>query len=549
MCGIFSFFQKDPMYQPLIDTLIKCGKLCAKRGPDNTSYLMIPGTLNKFLLFNRLMINDLTVDGNQPFTHDGISMICNGEIYNYKELEEEYEIKTNSNSDCEVILHLYKKHGFQKTVSMLDGVFSIILTDGDDVYVARDPIGVRSLYVGYSNNRDNYGFASELKCLHTLFDGIEQFPPGHIWTSITKKYMRYYDNSYKTKKIFPIAENNTDEYDNIKTSFYKKEIYKHLTNSVEKRMISDREVGCLLSGGFDSSIITALVVKMNENKNIKIKTFSIGLENSEDLKYAKIVANFLNTDHHEVILTETEMLNGIINTIRDVETYDITTIRASVPMYLLCKYVTENTNVKVLFSGEGSDEASGSYLYFHNAPSVFEFKKETNRLLNDLSYFDVLRCDKSVSSHGIEVRVPFLDKQFLDFYMTIDPSFKIPSKFGMEKHLLRSSFDDIDLLPDNILWRVKEGMSDGVSSKKRSWFEIIQEFTENLYTNKEFKKKQNTFTYLPPQFKEALYYREIYEKIYKNRHKLIPYYWLPKWSGEIVDPSARILNVYKKNDN
>jgi asparagine synthase (glutamine-hydrolysing) len=546
MCGIFSFFQKDYIEQPLLDTLIKCGKLCEKRGPDDTSYLIKNGKVCKFLLFNRLMINDLTISGNQPFTLGDINMICNGEIYNYKELEEKYKIKTNSKSDCEVILHLYKMHGFYKTVDMLDGVFSIVLTDGDDVYVARDPIGVRSLYVGYSNDKDNYGFASELKCLHSLFDGIEQFPPGHIWTSKFKKYMRYYDNSYKTKQIFPIAEYNTGKYEYLKTSFYQQQIYKHLTNAVEKRMLSDREVGCLLSGGFDSSIITALVVKINKNKNIKIKTFSIGLKDSEDLKYAKIVADFLNTDHHEVIITEEEMLNNIINTIRDIETFDITTIRASIPMYLLSKYVSENTNVKVLFSGEGSDEASGSYLYFHNAPSVFEFKKETDRLLNDLSYFDVLRCDKSVSAHGIEVRVPFLDKKFLDFYMTIDPSFKIPSKFGMEKYLLRSSFENVDIIPEKVLWRAKEGMSDGVSSKKRSWFEIIQEFTENIYTDSEFETKKKTYTFLPPQFKEALYYREIYEKIYKNCNNLIPYYWLPKWSGEIVEPSARVLNVYNK---
>jgi asparagine synthase (glutamine-hydrolysing) len=311
-------------------------------------------------------------------------------------------------------------------------------------------------------------------------------------------------------------------------------------------MTSDREVGCLLSGGFDSSIITALVV--NENINKKIKTFSIGLENSEDLKYAKSVSDFLGTDHHEVILTEKEMIDAIPDVVKNIETFDITTIRASVPMYLLSDYIKKHTDVKVLFSGEGSDEASGSYLYFHNAPNVNEFKKETDRLMRDLSYFDVLRCDKSIASHGLEVRVPFLDKNFLDFYMTIDPAFKIPSKYGIEKYLLRSSFDGIGFLPNDVLWRVKEGMSDGVSSKNRSWFEIIQDFTEGVYTNSEFKEKKNKYVHLPPQFKEALYYREIYDKNYTGREKLTPYYWLPRWSGNIAEPSARILNVYKKND-
>ena len=262
-----------------------------------------------------------------------------------------------------------------------------------------------------------------------------------------------------------------------------------------------------------------------------------------------MVADHIGSNHHEVIVTEREMLNAIESTIKKTETYDTTTIRASVPMTLLSEYISKNSDAVVIYSGEGSDEASGSYLYFHNAPNELEFKKETFRLLDDLCYFDVLRCDKSTASAGLEVRVPFLDKEFLEYYMSIDPKYKLASHNGIEKWLLRSAFDDGKLLPDSVLWRVKEAMSDGVSSQKKGWFEIIQENVEEMYTDDEFIKRQQTYKWNPPMFKEALYYREIFNKYYPEREKTIPYYWLPKWSGDVVDPSARVLtNVYKNDE-
>ena len=216
------------------------------------------------------------------------------------------------------------------------------------------------------------------------------------------------------------------------------------------------------------------------------------------------------------------------------------------PMFLLSEYIKNNTDIAVIYSGEGSDEASGSYLYFHNAPNNTEFKKETFRLLDDLCYFDVLRCDKSTAGSGLEVRVPFLDKDFLDYYMSIDPKYKIASHNGIEKWLLRSAFDDGKLLPDSVLWRTKEAMSDGVSSQKKGWFEIIQESVGKIYTDEEFNVIKETYKWNPPMFKEALYYRELFNKHYPGRDKTIPYYWLPKWSGDVVDPSARMLtDVYK----
>ena len=318
-----------------------------------------------------------------------------------------------------------------------------------------------------------------------------------------------------------------------------------MDKSITKRLLSDRPIGCLLSGGLDSSLITALVVKKFKKP---IKTFSVGLEGAVDLEYARKVADFLGTEHHELIISVEDMFNAIPEIVKEIETYDITTIRASTPMYLLSKYIKETTDITVLFSGEGSDEASGSYLYFHNAPSEDKFQEEILRLMKDLSYFDVLRCDKSTAGTGLEVRVPFLDKEFLDFYLGIAPKFKIPKNYPIEKYLLRKAYDDSDLLPPEVLWRTKEGMSDGVSSQKKAWYEIIQDKIDVLITDSEFRENKDKYTHNPPQIKEAYYYRKIFEETFNNRSSILPYYWLPKWSGHIIDPSARVLNVYSEKN-
>ena len=320
------------------------------------------------------------------------------------------------------------------------------------------------------------------------------------------------------------------------------QIREKLDAAIEKRLISDRPIGCLLSGGLDSSLITALVAK-RFNKG-ELSTFSIGFEGSEDIKYARKVADYLGTRHYEYIVTENVMIQAVEEVIKSIETYDITTIRASTPMYLLSKYIKNNTDITVLFSGEGSDEASGSYMYFHNAPNIISFKEETVRLISDLQYFDVLRSDKSTASNGLEVRVPFLDKEFINYYMGIDPSLKIPNG-RIEKYMLRKAFDG-DLLPNDVLWRVKEAFSDGVSSKSKSWFEILQEHINIRISDEEFQKKQKKYINNPPQIKEALYYREIFDKYFSKHDNIIPYYWLPKWNGNVNEPSARVLDSYKE---
>ena len=277
-------------------------------------------------------------------------------------------------------------------------------------------------------------------------------------------------------------------------------------------------------------------------------TYSVGLEGSVDLAAARKVAEFLGTEHHEIIFSEKLGLQSIPAVIQATETWDTTTIRASVPMWLMCKYISENTpEVKVIMSGEGADEVCQGYLYFHNQPSPSEGHKESVRLLQDLLYFDVLRSDRSISTHGLEVRVPFLDKDFVNFYMSISPEYRCPDSKKGEKWLLRESFDNLDLIPDEILWRRKDGLSDGCSSLSRPWYQVIQEKAERDISDEELKMAED-IKHCPPKTKEALMFRKMFREYFpeEGRDKLIPYQWMPKWSGDMVNPSGRLINSFDK---
>jgi len=536
MCGIFAFFANAKLSTKKVLELHRCAMKSKHRGPDNTVSRQLDN--KTYIVFHRLKINDQSDDGNQPLNHPqdlDLTLICNGEIYNYKDLVKEHHFKMNSSSDCEVILHMYKKYGIEKTIESLDGVFAFVLIDKNlnKTYVARDPFGVRSLYIGRSpvegTNKYATCISSEMKSMVGLSSDIKQFPPGNYYELDSDTYTPYHNFTYPIN-----PEQDTDIImENIRTL---------LVKATEKRLLSERPIGCLLSGGLDSSLITALVARYYPKG--KLKTFSVGLKGSVDLKYAKIVADYLGTDHHEVIVTEEEMLAELDADIKQIESYDTTTVRASTPMFLLSKYIRDNTDVSVIFSGEGADEASGSYMYFHNAPSPTEFKAESERLMKDLCYFDVLRSDKSTAGAGLEVRVPFLDRDFLNYYMSIDPTFKMPKTYHIEKFLLREAFKNEKVLPDEVLWRIKEGMSDGVSGKKRSWYEIIQANVDKHMSEREFYTLQNKYSHNCPLIKESMFYREAFETYYENCEKTVPYYWLPKWSGDVIEPSARVLNCY-----
>ena len=537
MCGILALLSNDVVSYEKIQSCKREFSKVVMRGPDDTQYSKVnPAT---FFGFHRLSIVGLTPSGNQPMTvpqHPTTVLICNGEIYNYRELAKKHDFKLTKGSDCEIIIHMYHKFGIKETVQQLDGVFAFVMTDNDKrkTFAGRDPVGVRSMYVGTDANKSIY-ICSEMKGIHALCTDIHPFPPGHYWEQCIDKYNSVTGLTYHRfyHHIYPrISDSESEIMCNIRTL---------LSASVKKRLMSDRPIGCLLSGGLDSSLITALIA--NHVPKGTLHTFSVGLPGSPDLYYAKMVADHLGTIHHEILLSNQELLGHVEDCIYQIESFDTTTVRASTPMFKMCQTIKQTTDVTVIFSGEGSDEASGSYMYFHNAPNADAFQQECLRLLEDLQYFDVLRCDKSTAGAGLEVRVPFLDKAFLQYYMSIDPELKLPRN-GIEKYLLRKSFDNLSLLPDKVLWRMKEGMSDGVSSQTRSWYEIIQDKVDGSMSNTVFQEKSTAISSNPPVSKEAMYFREIFQKHYHKRDALIPYYWLPKWCGEVSEPSARVLNVY-----
>jgi asparagine synthase (glutamine-hydrolysing) len=474
------------------------------------------------------MVNGMSSLSNQPMTFDGENyLLCNGEIYNHRALETKYGISCLTGSDCEIILRLFLKIGFRRTIEQLDGEFAIVLITPDYVFTARDPYGVRALYLGESDV--SIGFASEMKALHGLFpaesiQSIQQFKPGHImqWNKKLKRG-EYYTPYATYPGEISVGKPDTERLKNL------------LIAAVEKRLMCERttpaglpSIGAYLSGGFDSSAIAAILQKKYPGR---LETFSIGFRDAPDLIYARKVAAHIGSKHHEYVITEQEALPAIPAVIRAIESYDTTTVRASTMMYLLSEYIKKNTSVVVMFSGEGSDEASGSYRYFHNAPSQAEFQAESLRLLTDLCYFDNLRADKSSAAWGLELRVPFLDLDFLNYYMTIAPQYK--TQGGLEKYLLRQTM--VDYLPEDVLYRPKEAMSDGVSLHNRSWSSIIQETARGVTGIADGLTAEKTW------------YLQVFQEAYPCCTGQIPYYWVPKWCGDVQDPSARTLAIYNIN--
>lgn len=540
MCGIFAYLG-NTLDSNVIEQ--ECMRT-SKRGPDDNVIKAIHKNIT--FGFHRLAIMDTSYKGNQPLFHPSkpYALICNGEIYNHTKLIEENGFETYSNSDCEVILYLYEKYGIDRTLRMLDSeAFAFCIYDGEkkELIVARDRFGVRPLFCGTRINNEII-LASEVKSIISLLvdtDVIEQFPPGtwksyDVNTYYEKESRRYYEPRYA---ISTDSDEQIICY-NIRTL---------LTEAVKKRLMSERPIGCLLSGGLDSSLISAIVAReFKLSGKGTLNTFSIGLRGSTDLEYAQLVSDHIGSKHHVIELTEQDFLDAIPEVIYHIESYDTTTIRASVGNYLVGKYIKENTDITVVFNGDGSDEQSG-YLYMANAPDAFAFKNECERLLGEIHYFDVMRSDRALSSNwSLETRTPFLDTDFVNYYMSIYPALKMyPNNSGrIEKHLLRKAFDYQYMLPSKVLWRRKEAFSDGCSSKERSWHHIIREHVDKIVSNDEFDRLSSSYVWNKPQMKETYYYRTIFEKYYPNRGDLIPHYWLPKWNGDQVDPSARELVQY-----
>lgn len=573
MCGIFSLLNNDDTFSS--DFILKQFNKGHKRGPEFSS---LQKEICDFILgFHRLAINGCDDISNQPIIlHNDYYLICNGEIYNYKELYEKMGITPTTNSDCEVILHLYIHYGIEQTLRMLDGVFAFILVDLNVhsekpiIHVARDPLGVRPLYKLYKeyNGKSLYGFASDAKSLiefkKSNNDKNEQnkyflrhFEPGTYQTFIysAKILRRWVFKSQKRYFNFNFSSLcNVNHY--TEKMIYQNIIF-YLKNAVYKRCSNtERPVACLLSGGLDSSLICSLVCEYNKQHNKPPpETYSIGITGSQDLHYAKIVADFLHTKHTEIKISESDFVNEIPNVIKTVESYDTTTIRASIGNYLLGKYIRLNSDAKVILNGDGADELCGGYLYMFHAPDDIEYDNECVRLLEEIHMFDVLRSDKCISSHGLEPRTPFLDRSWVQFYMSIPINIRNHNNGKhMEKYLLRNAFSEehygSQLLPTEILFRSKEAFSDGVSKQNRSLFEIIQSSPEvksfdYVQQNPLLKSLQE---YHNPDTKEKQYYVHLFNTHLPDCGSLINRYWMPRFI-EAADASARTLDTYKKNNN
>lgn len=521
MCSIMGYCSRSAAF----DVFMKGFEKTISRGPDDTRVVQ---TGDGLLGFHRLAIMGLTPSGMQPFKLGDSYVVCNGEIYGFEKLKKELlgKYTFESDSDCEILLPMYQEYGTDM-FSMLDAEFACILYDGDkrEFIAARDPIGIRPLYYGYDKDGAVI-FASEAKNLVDLTDKIMPFPPGHYYKD--GQFICYCD----------ITKVDTVCHDDLETVC--KSIHEKLVAGVEKRLVADAKVGFLLSGGLDSSLVCAIAAKKSKEP---IKTFAIGMsEDAIDLKYAKQVADYIGSDHTEVYMTPDEVLSSLENVIQLLGTYDITTIRASMGMYLVCKAIHEQTDIRVLLTGEISDELFG-YKYTDFAPDAAAFQKEAQKRIHELHMYDVLRADRCISVNSLEARVPFGDLDFVKYVMAVDPELKL-NTYGKGKYLLRHAFEEGDYLPDEILWREKAAFSDAVG---HSMVNYLKEYAEKQYTDAEFESGCKSYTHARPFTKESLLYREIFEKYYPGQAEMVADFWMPnkEWEGcNVNDPSARVLSNY-----
>uniref|UniRef100_A0A8C4ICR4 Asparagine synthetase [glutamine-hydrolyzing] n=1 Tax=Dicentrarchus labrax TaxID=13489 RepID=A0A8C4ICR4_DICLA len=527
MCGIWALFGSDECLSVQCTSAMKI----AHRGPDAFRFENVNGFTNCCFGFHRLAIVD-QLYGMQPLRIKKFPFLwlCyNGEIYNHHTLGEKFNFDYQTKVDGEVLLHLYDRFGIQKMASLLDGVFAFVLLDTANrkVYLGRDTYGVRPLFKFLTDN----GFlavCSEAKGLTNLTHAMDTpaniipFLPGHFEVFDLKQDGKV--RSIKMEQFHCCTKEPVhaiyDTVERLPTSFEEERVKRTIRtlfdNAVRKRLMANRRIGCLLSGGLDSSLVAATLVKLAKEEEVEypIQTFSIGSEDSPDIIAARKVADHIGSEHYEVNFTAEEGIQAVEDVIFHLETYDITTVRASVGMYLVSKYIKEKSDSVVIFSGEGSDELTQGYIYFHKASPP-----ETSHCL------------------------PFLDHRFTAYYLSLPEEMRVP-KNGVEKHLLRDSFKGLNLIPDEILWRRKEAFSDGMMSEKKSWYTCLQDHLESMVNDDQMEKACKTFPHNPPRTKESYYFRQVFEKHYPGRAKWLPHYWMPRWINA-TDPSARTLCIYK----
>lgn len=526
MCTIMVYTGEDMSEQTFAAALAKT----ETRGPDMTRIMRVGGGL---MGFQRLSIMGLSEAGMQPFFLDGSAVVCNGELYGFRPVKKQLEKKYafGSDSDCEIILPLYKEYGTDM-FAKLDAEFAMVIYDAEknDFIAARDPIGIRPLFYGYTAS-GKIVFASEAKNLVSLVDEVFAFPPSYYYAD--GKFVRYTD-------VTAVSEYSEDDEETVE-----RKIREKLTAGIEKRLDADAPLGFLLSGGLDSSLVCAVSARLLKKP---IRTFAIGMNTDAiDLKYARKVADYIGSDHTEVIIDRDTVLGSLEEVVSVLGTYDITTIRASVGMYLVCKYIHEHTDVRVLLTGEISDELFG-YKYTDFAPSAQAFQDEAAKRVRELYMYDVLRADRCISSNSMEARVPFGDLDFVRYVMSVNPELKL-NTHNKGKYLLRMAFKG-DILPDEILMREKAAFSDAVG---HSMVDILKEYAESLYTDEEFERLAAKYNFAKPFTKESLLYRELFEKYYPHTARTVADFWMPnrEWEGckDANDPSARVLSNYGASGN
>ena len=503
MCGIVCAFDLKQKSEILRPQVLEMSKKIRHRGPDWSGIYSDEKTV---MSHERLAIVD-PASGKQPLFSEDKKLIlaANGEIYNHQDIRKQYEgsYTFQTQSDCEVILALYKDKGVD-FVDDLNGIFGFAIYDveNDEYFIARDHMGIIPLYIGWDQNGTFY-VASELKALEGTCSKIELFPPGHYMSSKDGKFVQWYKRDWR--EYAAVKENETS----IAT------IKEALEAAVHRQLMSDVPYGVLLSGGLDSSVVSAIAKKYAQKRvesgdktdawYPQTHSFAVGLEGSPDLAAAQVVADHIGTVHHEIKFTIQEGLDAIKDVIYNIETYDITTIRSSTPMYLMAR-VIKSMGIKMVLSGEGADEIFGGYLYFHKAPNAQEFHEETVRKLDKLHMYDCLRANKSLAAWGIEGRVPFLDKEFIDVAMRINPQDKMINGERMEKWVIRKAFED--MLPESVAWRQKEQFSDGVGY---SWIDTLKEVVDKEISDEQLANAKFRFPIQTPQNKEEFYYRSIFE--------------------------------------
>ncbi len=524
MCSIFVLTGKNVSREEAERAFYKT----QSRGPDLSRFRE---TEEGFVGFHRLAIMGLHLAGMQPFFYHKNFCVCNGELYGFRSIRRELRARGYafaSDSDCEILLPLYELYGVS-LFRMLDAEFACVIYDGEkkQYIAARDPIGIRPLYYGYLPN-GKIAFASEPKNLVGLVKEIVPFPPGHYYAD--GKFVCYRDVTAVQKVV-------SDDLETVC-----KNIREKLIAGVQKRLDADAPVGFLLSGGLDSSLVCAIAQKLLKKR---IRTFAVGMQKDAiDLKYAKEVAQFIGSEHTEIFMTREEVFSSLETVIQALATFDITTIRASMGMYLLCKKIRETTDVRVLLTGEISDELFG-YKYTDFAPSAAAFQEESQKRVRELHMYDVLRADRCISVHSMEARVPFGDLDFVEYVMGIDPEIK-RNTYGIGKYLLRRAFEG-NFLPRDILYREKAAFSDAVG---HSMVDDLKEYAETKYGDDWEKRAENYSYHCKPFTKESLLYREIFEKYYPGQARMIAGFWMPNraWEGcNVDDPSARVLSNYGKS--